>query len=500
MRQRLSQLWHTRFARSDPREGLQHRIADMLRRAVLERAVPLEAPLPSTRELAGELRVARATVALAYERLEREGVIAARERRGYFVTPEFARRHSEFHESDQLSLLPAPDWSRHFRLADVRYQPVRNPADWWRYRYPFVYGQIDPRLFPLTDWRDCVEQASRQPNAAVWALDRGDQDDADLLEQLRTRVLPRRGVWAAKEEILVTLGAQQALYLIGQLLGGSGRRVVVEEPCYPDLRAIFALTGATLLPQRIDGEGLPVAPLRALAPDVIAVTPSHHCPSGVRMGEERRRALLAIAADTDALIIEDDYEPQLGFGAAATPALKSLDANDRVFHVGSLSKTLAPGLRLGYVVAPREAITELRRLRRLMLRHVPGNNEQALARFLAQGHFEALQRRLGHAYPVRLSRLREALAEQLPDWRIATPIEGGSSLWIELPRGVSPAALIARAREAEVIIEPGEGFFAAPTGASFVRMGIAAIATHLIGDGVAALAAAARDSVKGRSS
>ncbi|MBL8309462.1 MAG: PLP-dependent aminotransferase family protein [Burkholderiales bacterium] len=494
MRQRLGQLWQTRFAKSDPTETLQQRIAGMLRRAVLERAVPLDAPLPSTRELAAELVVARATVALAYERLQIEGVIESRERRGFFVTAAFAEKRAEFHESDQLSLLPPPDWGRHFRALDVPYRPVRNPQDWYRYRYPFVYGQIDARLFPLADWRECVERATKLESVETWTVDRGDQDDRGLIEQLRTRVLPRRGVWAATDEILVTVGAQQALYLIGQLLGGPGRRIAVEEPCYPDVRAIFAMTGASLLPQAMDAMGMLLDGLGAVsaAPHVAVVTPSHHCPSGVRMSDERQRALLSWATETDSLIVEDDYEPQLGTGHEAHAALKSIDMNGRVFYVGSLSKTLAPGLRLGYVVAPREAIEALRRLRRLMLRHVASNNERALALFLAQGHFEALQRRLGHAYQVRLQLLRQALAASLPDWHVESPLGTGSSLWVRLPDGMRADAVVTRARAAEVVVEPGGGFFGTPPPGEYLRMGISAIPTHLIAAGVSALAKAAR--------
>ena len=133
----------------------------------------------------------------------------------------------------------------------------------------------------------------RLESVEAWTVDRGDLDDRDLLEQLRTRVLPRRGVWAAADEILVTVGAQQALYLIGQLLGGSRRRIVVEEPCYPDVRAIFSMTGAVISSVLVDAEGVNVSQVAALRPDVAVVTPSHHCPTGVRLSDERRRALLS---------------------------------------------------------------------------------------------------------------------------------------------------------------------------------------------------------------
>ena len=126
-----------------------------------------------------------------------------------------------------------------------------------------------------------------------------------------------------------------------------------------------------------------------------------------------------------------------------------------------------------------------------MLRHVASNNERALALFLSQGHFESLQRRLGHAYQARLKILREAMAEHLPDWAIQSPEGAGSALWVRLPEGLSGSKLVAAAREVDVVIEPGVGFFGlAPTG-EYLRMGISAIPTHLIGEGVAALASVA---------
>jgi len=257
------------------------------------------------------------------------------------------------------------------------------------------------------------------------------------------------------------------------------------------VRAIFSMTGATLASVSLDAEGVNVSQLTALRPDVAVVTPSHHCPTGVRMSDERRRSLLSAAADQDFLIVEDDYEPQLASASSpsgSNPALKSIDVNGRVFYVGSLSKTLAPGLRLGYIVAPREAIAALRRLRRLMLRHVASNNERALALFLGQGHFESLQRRLGHAYQVRLKILREALATHLPTWQIQSPQGAGSALWIRLPDGSAAEGVVARARAAEIVIEAGTGFFGQPANGEFVRMGISAIPTHLIAEGVALLA------------
>ena len=133
------------------------------------------------------------------------------------------------------------------------------------------------------------------------------------------------------------------------------------------------------------------------------------------MALKRREELLKRAAENDILIIEDDYESELNFAGAPTPALKSLDGNDRVIYVGSLSKTLAPGLRLGYMVGPKELIDEARALRRLMLRHPPANNQNAVAHFLALGHHDSLVHRLAHAYRQRWEAMDNALKEHLPE-------------------------------------------------------------------------------------
>jgi GntR family transcriptional regulator/MocR family aminotransferase len=199
---------------------------------------------------------------------------------------------------------------------------------------------------------------------------------------------------------------------------------------------------------------------------------------------QRRLDLLERAEREDFVVIEDDHESELNFSGQPTPALKSLDSRGRVIYIGSLSKTLAHGLRLGYVVAPVEVIRELRALRRLMMRHVATNNQQAAASFIRHGHQQAYVRRLNVAYRERASALRAALAQHAPGLAPAAA-QGGSALWVSARPGTDTRALAARLYRQGVVVEPGDVFFAsARPPRHHLRIGYSSISLERIEAGV----------------
>ncbi len=473
--------------------GLQAQIREILVSAILSGHLAAGQPVPSTRSMAERLKVSRNTVTLAYQALADDGFLESRERSGFYVAPEIAGvgpidgtgavRHSGGGAGGGGTV----DWPARLHLRPTGQANIRKPAGWSTYPYPFIYGQSDARRFPVAAWRDCTRQAMTLKWLDGLTSDRFDEDDPMLVEQIARRILPRRGVMAAREEILITLGAQNALFLIASLLVRRETVVAVEDPGYPDIRNIFALHTDRLRPVPVDGEGLAIgAPLDGAA--LVFTTPSHQFPTNVTMTLARRRALLDWAEAADAIVVEDDYEFETNYRDQPTPALKSLDRSGRVLYVGSLSKSLMPGLRLGFLVGPAPLVAEARALRRLMLRHAPGNNQRVAALFLALGHHDAQIARMHRIYAGRWTAMAAALERHFPGW--AQPAGfGGTAFWMRGPADLDADALAQAALAEGVVIEPGAVHFADPAaGRRYFRLGFSSIPETRIAPGIAALA------------
>lgn len=335
-----------------------------------------------------------------------------------------------------------------------------------------------------------------------WSPDLETDDVPELVEQVRQHLLPKRGVFATADEIVITVGAQQAFALLAEALVAHGTRVAFEEPGYPHARNAFALREPCLLRVPVDADGVCIDALPAL--DYLFVTPSHQSPTTSTLSLERRRQLLALAQARDFIVIEDDYEAENLHGGAPMPALKSLDRGERVIYVGSLSKSLSPALRLGFIVASPALVAELRGVRHAMVRHPSAFLQHAYALFLSLGHHESHARRASQAMRERVERTAAALARWLPDFAFDVP-SGGASIWVRMPAGMDVVALADEARRHGVLIERGDVFFAAPPRpCPFLRLRLSSMPLDRIDEGVRALAAAvgalrvAQGSVSGR--
>lgn len=463
--------------------SLQAQIRTMLSKAITAGQIPGDSPVPSCRELARQLSVSRNTVMLSYEKLVEDGFLYARERRGYFVNPEFQPSSMRQQTATPALDRPGLHWARRLRIHPSARQNIVKPSDWRDYPYPFIYGQLDDTLFPFNAWRECVRDANSRQAIRNWAVDSFDGDDPMLIEQLRTRILPERGVWADADEVLITLGTQNSLYIISRLLMSPDIVVGIEEPGYVDARNIFETSGARVAPIPLDAEGM-VVDERLQACDIVYVTPSHQSPTTVTMTLERRKALLHKAREHNMILVEDDYDSEANFLNDPIPALKSLDDDGRVLYISSLSKTLAPGLRLGYIVAPGELVEEARALRRLILRHPPSNNQRTVGLFIARGYHDTLTHRLAREYRQRWYAMSRALGHTLPRVQ-CTPTYGGTSFWASLPRGITSKALVRRAAEYGVLVESGDIHFKdGMPRRQYIRLAFSAIAIDRIEPGL----------------
>ncbi|WP_134725432.1 PLP-dependent aminotransferase family protein [Paracoccus luteus] len=469
------------FLRGGPDQTLQARLIAGVVEVLLAHRVAPGTRMPGTRALAAALGLSRMTVTLVYQELAARGYLDSRPRSGFEVARDIpALRVGPGGANDT-----APDvaWDRWLEGWVARKRVIRKPADWRTYPYPFIYGQGDPRLFDHAAWRDCARRALSAREFGELAFDLLTRDDPMLIHYICTRTLPRRGILARPEEVLITVGSQNALFLSLDILARPDRLAVIEEPGYPDFVETLRRSDAPWQCVPVDQDGLDPATLPARTRLVVA-TPSHNIPTGATMPLQRRLDLLARAEADDFLIIEDDYDYEMSYLAPPLPALKSLDRHGRVIYLGSFSKSLFPGLRIGYLVASEPMIAAARDARAIMLRHPPTHLQRTAAHFLALGHYDAHVVRLREEMQRRRSETMDALGRTA--FRIAgTARDGGASVWLSGPDDIDSMDLAEHARRRGVLIEPGAVFFETPPRpCPFFRLGYGSISSEKIRPGI----------------
>ena len=471
----------------DPKfEGtLQQKIQRMISEGVLSARFPPGAKLPSSRKLAAHLGVSRITVTLAYSELVSDDYLIAKGRSGYYVSPTAPQR-TRF-DLPKAAGRDSVDWSRAIGQRYSNQIMPEKPVDWRSYPYPFIYGQADEKIFDHSNWRQCALQALGKREFSTVTADSYERDDPELVKYIALNTLPRRGIHARPEQILITMGAQNALWLCAQVLLNQRRTAAMENPGYPGLRVALNLARCNVVPVPVDEAGMQLDALPAET-DVVFTTPSHHCPTNVTMPLERRHALLEMASRHDFLIVEDDYEFEMSFLNPPEPALKSLDEEGRVIYIGSFSKSLFPGLRLGYMVGSETFIREARALRAAILRHPPGHLQRTAANFLSLGHYDALVARMGQVYRQRREVMQTAIARC--GLRTAgVDVSGGSSFWMKTPAPISAQDLAVALKQRGVLIEPGHVFFENPQdGSRYYRIAYSSIEGAKIDAGITIIA------------
>ena len=437
---------------------LQTRVQQMIASGILSGRFEQGEKLPSTRKLAEYLGVSRITVSLAFTELQSNDYLISKDRSGFYVSKN-APPPPSF--SEKIGGRDTVDWSKMIgQRFSIENWPAK-PQNWSSFPFPFIYGQTDPSLFDHSNWRQCALMALGAKDFSSLTSDYYDQDDIELIEFILRHSLPRRGITASTDQVLVTMGAQNALWLATQVLLNQRRTAAIENPSYPPLRDILDQSRCHVKAVNLDHYGL-IPDQIPKETSVIFTTPSHQCPTTITMPLIRRQQLLETASKLDALVVEDDYEFEISSKKSASPALKSLDSDGRVIYVGSFSKSLFPGLRLGYLVGSAPFISEARALRASVLRHPPGHIQRTAAHFLRLGHYDALINRMAKQYSIRRSTMAAAIKKYQLEIAGNSSPEGGSSFWMKAPKDLDTGILAKSLMKSGVLIEPGKNFFSPP--------------------------------------
>jgi GntR family transcriptional regulator / MocR family aminotransferase len=442
--------------------ALGARLASGLRQAILEGVVPAGARLPATRALAARLGVARNTVVAVYAQLQAEGFVVAGHGSGTFackVTPERVAPGQARHAAQPVAL-PAPALS----ARGQRYQahPLHR---FWR-RQPFCPGGFDDALFPHALWNRLLAQPLRRPDTAL--LGAGEPGGLPALrEAIARHVRATRGVRCEPRQVIVTDSTAQSLDLIARLLCDPGDGVWIENPCYWGASQALMDLGLALHPIDVDADGLPLPPepvRGSLKPRLAYLTPSHQFPTGAVMPLARRLQWLAHARRHGTLLVEDDYDSEYRYTGMPFPSLQGLEAETgggaRVLYLGSFSKTMYPGIRVGFLVVPDALAAVFADASADFYRDGDQLVQHALARFMADGHYASHVRGLRRAYGARREALVQALWAQVPDLlQSPGPLQllGGARgvhLCLGLPEAVDDQALAARCAALGVTVIP----------------------------------------------
>ena len=437
-----------------PHETLRTSVERSLREAIHGGSLAAGTRLPSSRALAGHLAVSRGVVTDAYARLAAQGLLETRRK----AAPVVALAASAA-SAAPAAAAPAP-----------------------RPRYDFTATTPDVTLFPAGRWVAAMRQAVASAPPA--GFDYGDpQGDVGLRQMLAAYLGRARGVSAGPQDILVVQGAAQAIDLVARLLVRRGaRRVVVNDPGLPSQAERFAESGLDVVHQPVDGAGLIVEDWHA---DAVLTTPAHQFPTGAVLTARRRQALIGWAQRGGRLVIEDDYDGEFRYDREGVRALQGL-APDRVAYVGTASKTLAPAVRLGWLVLPRGWMPAAVAIKHLLDGGSPSFDQRALASLLQSGEYERQVRRARAQYRRRRDALVAALAQHCP----GLPVDGiaaGLHVILRLPQGWDDGAIAARAAAAGIRVAPLADFaHAAPV--SGLVLGFGPLPEASVEAGVQALA------------
>lgn len=452
---------------------LHRQVYDGIRTAILDGNLHPGDRLPPTRSLADQLSLSRQTVTEAYEQLRAEGYIHGRQGSGTFVAPDLpdgalrAPVHRVREPSPRSERLSA--WGRFVAahapsLPDAAHAPVR--LDLRPHR-------VASGLFPWEAWAAAVDRALVRSRDGL-AFSAPPEGHHELREAISNHLALYRGVDCTPDQVVIVSGSQQGLNLLAHVVLEAGDAVAVEDPGYPAARLSFSARGLKVRRVPVDEDGMAVDDLPRSSVRLIHVTPSHQDPTGATLSLGRRVALLRSAQRNDALIFEDDYDSEFRYEGRPVESLQGLDGDGRVVYAGTFSKSVLPGLRIGYLVLPVPLIQPFVAAKRVWDSGTPMLEQAALAEFLRCGEFERHIRRMRRVYRARRDALLLALRTTFGDRVQIGPRHGGLNLLIELSLPGSAEQIAAWAESVGVAIRPATTYFSRPPAVPTFLLGFGA--------------------------
>jgi GntR family transcriptional regulator/MocR family aminotransferase len=441
--------------------------------------LPPGSRLPASRDLAEQLGVNRATVSSAYDQLVADGLARSHVGQGTFITgaPEPS---------------PSADMTWPFSQAmEAVGRQRRHTTPRTEHPSPIDFASLvpDEELFPIEPFRDVLNEVLDREGKQL--LQYGPVPGYEPLREYIATQLAERGVRASPDDVQIVNGSQQGLDLVFRTLVDPGDRVAVESPTYSVVLPVLAQYRAQLLNVPMTHQGMDLNALEAaLARQTVKLVysmPTFHNPTGITMDLESRKRILQLAARYRMPIIEDDFESELRFAGHELPPLKALDEFALVIYLGTFSKGLFPGLRLGWIVAPGAVVETLSRTKMFSDYHSSPLLQAAVLEFCRRGHYQEHLRRLTRIYRKKSRRLVDAMTRFFPDEVTWTEPDGGYAYWITMPEGVSSQALLSESARAGVLFTPGTHFFTGDGGDRFFRISISRVPADRIDEGVRCL-------------
>ena len=409
----------------------------LLRQAILDHVLSADTRLPSSRDLATELTISRNTVLYAYEQLLAEGYVEARAGSGTFVADTVPDLIQEPSTQAKKASKQASKQTASIQLSQRGLRLMQQAGAASQQWGAFVPGVPDVTQFPHKIWNTLQTKIWRKPPIAALTYGHGGGYQP-LREVVAEYLRGSRSVTCEAAQVVITNGIHQSIDLCLRLLSDPGDLAWVEDPCYWGARNLLEASGVTIRPIKVDAEGIcPDSADLAAVPRFIFVTPSHQYPLGMVMSLARRRSLLEYARQHNCWIIEDDYDSEFRYGGRPIASLQGMDSCERVLYMGTFSKTMFPGLRLGYLVLPpslgKPFMTGMEELHRSGQAPL----QATMAEFMLQGHFNSHIRRMRLLYAARRELLQQAISTQFsPDVAYAVDSDAGLHLTLHLlPHG-----------------------------------------------------------------